>query len=137
MSLIDDLLNGRMKLHELERHLPADEAVRVRREFIERVSGASLRHIANYSIDMERASARNIENPVGVIQIPLGVAGPLKINGEHADGSYYVPLATSEGALVASVNRGCSVITASGGATVRVTGDCMTRAPVIKTGSVE
>ncbi|MEJ8542544.1 hydroxymethylglutaryl-CoA reductase (NADPH) [Methanothermobacter wolfeii] len=136
MSLIDDLLNGRMKLHELERHLPADEAVRVRREFIERVSGASLRHIANYSIDMERASARNIENPVGVIQIPLGVAGPLKINGEHADGSYYVPLATSEGALVASVNRGCSVITASGGATVRVTGDCMTRAPVIKTGSV-
>ncbi|MBE2900802.1 hydroxymethylglutaryl-CoA reductase (NADPH) [Methanothermobacter thermautotrophicus] len=136
MSLMDDLLEGRIKLYEIERHVPVDEAVRIRREFIERTCGVKLEHVSNYSIDMERASRRNIENPIGAVQIPLGVAGPLRVRGEHADGEYYVPLATSEGALVASVNRGCSVITRAGGATVRVTGDSMTRAPVIRTGSV-
>jgi len=136
MSLMDDLLEGRIKLYEIERHVPVDEAVRIRREFIERTCGVKLEHVSNYSIDMERASRRNIENPIGAVQIPLGVAGPLRVRGEHADGEYYVPLATSEGALVASVNRGCSVITRAGGATVRVTGDSMTRAPVIGTGSV-
>ncbi|MCQ8904749.1 MAG: hydroxymethylglutaryl-CoA reductase (NADPH) [Methanothermobacter sp.] len=136
MSLMDDLLEGRIKLYEIERHVPVDEAVRIRRDFIERTCGVKLEHVSNYSIDMERASRRNIENPIGAVQIPLGVAGPLRVRGEHADGEYYVPLATSEGALVASVNRGCSVITRAGGATVRVTGDSMTRAPVIRTGSV-
>lgn len=136
MSIMDDLMEGRIKLYEIERHVPVDEAVRIRREFIERTCGVKLEHVSNYSIDMERASRRNIENPIGVVQIPLGVAGPLRVRGEHADGEYYVPLATSEGALVASVNRGCSVITRAGGATVRVTGDSMTRAPVIRTGSV-
>ena len=136
MSLMDELLEGRIKLYEIERHVPVDEAVRIRRDFIERTCGVKLEHVSNYSIDMERASRRNIENPIGAVQIPLGVAGPLRVRGEHADGEYYVPLATSEGALVASVNRGCSVITRAGGATVRVTGDSMTRAPVIRTGSV-
>ncbi|MGB4611329.1 MAG: 3-hydroxy-3-methylglutaryl-CoA reductase, partial [Methanothermobacter thermautotrophicus] len=135
MSIMDDLMEGRIKLYEIERHVPVDEAVGIRREFIEMTCGVKLEHVSNYSIDMERASRRNIENPIGVVQIPLGVAGPLRVRGEHADGEYYVPLATSEGALVASVNRGCSVITRAGGATVRVTGDSMTRAPVIRTGS--
>lgn len=79
---------------------------------------------------------KNIENSIGAVQIPLGVAGPLKINGEYAKGEFYVPLATSEGALVASINRGCSAITESGGAKTRIIGDKMTRAPVIKTKSV-
>ena len=136
MSIMDDLMEGRIKLYEIERHVPVDEAVRIRREFIERTCGVKLEHVSNYTMDMERASRRNIENPIGAVQIPLGVAGPLTVRGEHADGEYYVPLATSEGALVASVNRGCSVITRAGGATVRVTGDSMTRAPVIRTGSV-
>ena len=81
---------------------------------------------------MEEALKRNIENPIGTVQIPVGIAGPLEVHGEHADGDYYVPLATSEGALVASVNRGFSVIKASGGVTARIIDDKMTRAPVIK-----
>jgi hydroxymethylglutaryl-CoA reductase (NADPH) len=79
---------------------------------------------------------RNIENPIGTVQIPVGLAGPLQINGKYAQGDYYVPLATSEGALVASVNRGCSVTKAVGGATVRIIDDKMTRAPVIRADSV-
>ena len=85
---------------------------------------------------MESASKKNIEQPIGAIQIPVGVAGPLKINGNYAQGEFYVPLATSEGALVASINRGRSVITEAGGVTARIIGDKMTRAPVIKAKSL-
>ena len=85
---------------------------------------------------MEEAIKRNIENPIGTVQIPVGIAGPLEVHGEHAEGDFYVPLATSEGALVASVNRGFSVIKTAGGATARIIDDKMTRAPVIKTESV-
>jgi len=85
---------------------------------------------------MDEAQKRNIENPIGTIQIPVGLAGPLKINGLNTQGEFYVPLATSEGALVASVNRGCSAITEAGGANVRVADDKMTRGPVIKAKSL-
>ncbi len=85
---------------------------------------------------MESASKKNIENPIGAIQIPVGIAGPLKVNGDYANGDFYVPLATSEGALVASVNRGCSVISQSGGVTAKILDDKMTRAPVLKAKSV-
>ncbi|GAB4312492.1 MAG: hydroxymethylglutaryl-CoA reductase (NADPH) [Methanobacteriaceae archaeon] len=136
-ELINKLSNGEIKLHEIEKHVENfDKAVEMRRKFIESISNNKMEHISNYSINMEEASKRNIENPIGAIQIPLGVAGPLDINGEHAQGSFYIPLATSEGALVASVNRGCSVISQSGGATVRIIDDKMTRAPVLKTESV-
>ena len=63
----------------------------------------------------------------------MGIAGPLKINGDKCNREVFVPLATSEGALVASINRGASTITASGGVNAHVLSDIMTRAPVIKT----
>ena len=74
---------------------------------------------------------------IGAVQVPLGIVGPLKVNGEHAQGDFYVPLATTEGALVASVNRGCSVITASGGARARIIDDKMTRAPVFRVNGID
>jgi hydroxymethylglutaryl-CoA reductase (NADPH) len=136
-EIIKKLLNGDMKLHEIDKHTESViEALDIRREFVEKFANTSMEHVSKYSLDMEEAMKRNIENPIGTIQIPLGVAGPLKILGEHAEGEFYVPLATSEGALIASINRGCSTIKASGGATVRIVGDKMTRAPVIKAESV-
>jgi len=136
-EIIRGLKEGKIKLHEIEKYTSIEEAVEIRRLFIERITGKKLEHISNYSINMEEAQKKNIENPIGTIQIPLGIAGPIKIRGEHAKGEFYIPLATSEGALVASVNRGCSAITEAGGATVRITGDKMTRAPVLRTESVE
>ena len=136
-EIIEKLLAGEMKLYQIDNFTEnATEALDIRREFIEKHSGIELNQIANYTLDMELAFAKNIENPIGTVQIPIGVAGPLKINGEHAKDEFFVPLATSEGALLASVNRGCSAITASGGANARVIGDKMTRAPAIKTESV-
>jgi hydroxymethylglutaryl-CoA reductase (NADPH) len=72
----------------------------------------------------------NIENFTGVAQIPLGFAGPLTINGEHAQGEFIVPMATTEGTLVASYNRGMKVLNLSGGVKCTVIGDSMQRAPV-------
>ena len=136
-EIINKLASGEIKLHEIEKYTQSvPEAVEIRRKFMETISVSSLDHVSHFSLDMEEAMKKNIENPIGAIQIPVGVVGPLKINGEHAEGEFYVPLATSEGALLASVNRGCSTISQSGGANVRIIDDKMTRAPVIKAESV-
>lgn len=71
----------------------------------------------------------NIENFIGLLQVPVGVIGPLRINGVYANNDFQVPLATTEGALVASYNRGAKVISVSGGATVMCINDSISRAP--------
>ena len=103
--------------------------IRKRQRFIEKQTGTSLKHIFKYSID-PKSTAGNIENFTGVAQIPLGFAGPLQVNGEHAQGEFLIPLATTEGTLVASYNRGIKVLNLSGGVTSTVSDDCMQRAPV-------
>ncbi|MBZ2166068.1 hydroxymethylglutaryl-CoA reductase (NADPH) [Methanobacterium spitsbergense] len=136
-EIIEKLLNGELKIRQIDDLVgDTEKSVDIRRKFIENVSNTKLEHLSNYSLSMEEAIKRNIENPIGTIQIPLGIAGPLEVHGEYADGDYYVPLATTEGALVASINRGFSVIKAAGGTSARIIEDKMTRAPVIKTESV-
>jgi hydroxymethylglutaryl-CoA reductase (NADPH) len=104
-------------------------AVAARRQFVERTSGASLKHVSQYSFD-PHITACNIENFTGVAQIPMGFAGPLQINGEHALGQFIIPLATTEGTLVASYSRGMKVLNLCGGVKVSVVDDAMQRAPV-------
>ncbi|WP_295618472.1 hydroxymethylglutaryl-CoA reductase (NADPH) [uncultured Methanobrevibacter sp.] len=136
-EIIEKLLAGEMKLYQIDKFTnDHTEALDIRREFIEKYSNCELNQIANYTLDMELAFDKNIENPIGTVQIPIGVAGPVTINGEYAKDDFFVPLATSEGALIASINRGFSAITAAGGVNARVIGDKMTRAPAIKTESV-
>jgi hydroxymethylglutaryl-CoA reductase (NADPH) len=127
---LERLKSGSLKLYALEDELPPDKAVQVRRAFIEKETGVTLDAIGSFTIAPERAAKKNCENMIGAVQVPVGVAGPLLVRGEYAEGSYYVPLATTEGALVASVNRGCSAITRAGGAQTRIFRDGMTRAPV-------
>ncbi|WP_340818706.1 hydroxymethylglutaryl-CoA reductase (NADPH) [Methanolobus sp. WCC4] len=131
-ELLEGVISGEISFHKLDSLTDKETAVMIRRYAIEESSDFNFDHIQNFSIDVENASKKNIENMIGVIQVPLGVAGPLKVNGEFADDSFQLPLATTEGALVASVNRGCSVITRSGGANVRIFQDVMTRAPVFR-----
>ena len=100
-----------------------------RREFVADQTGVTLKHVAHYSVDPAQ-TAGNIENFIGVAQVPMGLVGPLRVNGEHASGVFYVPMATSEGTLVASYNRGARLLSESGGATVTVVDDAMQRAPV-------
>jgi hydroxymethylglutaryl-CoA reductase (NADPH) len=100
-----------------------------RRAFVTAQTGASLDTVASYSIDPE-VTRGNIENFIGTVQMPLGVAGPLLIIGEHARGDFYVPLATTEGTLVASYSRGMRVISECGGVKATVVKHSMQRAPV-------
>ena len=133
---LEKLRSGALKLYALEQELPAADAVAVRRAYIEAETGSALPAVGAYTISPDRVARRNCENMIGAVQVPVGVAGPLRVRGEHADGNYWLPLATTEGALVASVNRGCSVITRAGGAEARVIADRMTRAPVFAARSV-
>lgn len=84
--------------------------------------GVELSHTTNYRFDPS-CTAGNIENFIGVAQVPLGLAGPIRINGEFARGDFVVPLATSEGTLVASHNRGMKAISESGGCCTRIHSD--------------
>jgi hydroxymethylglutaryl-CoA reductase (NADPH) len=104
------------------------DAAAGRREFLKEKTGVELEHVSESSFDPEVAQG-NIENFIGVAQVPLGVAGPLLVNGEHAQGEFYVPLATAEGTLVASYNRGMRLLREAGGVTTTVMADKMQRAP--------
>ena len=104
------------------------EAARMRARFAAERTGASLDHVSSYSFDPATVGG-NVEHFVGVAQVPIGLAGPLLDNGEHAQGEFYVPLATAEGTLVASYNRGMRLVHEAGGVTVTVVDDRMQRAP--------
>jgi hydroxymethylglutaryl-CoA reductase (NADPH) len=105
------------------------EIVASRQQFIQEQTGVKLEHLSHYSFDPERTRG-NIENFTGVAQIPIGFAGPVLIDGMYAKGEFYIPLATTEGTLVASYNRGMKVLNQSGGIKTTVSGDAMQRAPV-------
>lgn len=136
-EIIERIERGELSLSKLEESLGnANLAVLVRRRYLEKKLNINLPAIASTIIDFQELYGYNIENAIGAIQIPVGIVGPLRVNGEYAKGDFYVPLATTEGALVASVNRGAKAVTASGGAYVKVLRDGMTRAPLIWTPSV-
>jgi hydroxymethylglutaryl-CoA reductase (NADPH) len=107
----------------------SEEIVRERQSFVTAATGATVDHLWRHSF--EPALTRgNVESFVGVAQVPVGLAGPLLVRGEHARGEFLIPLATTEGTLVASYNRGMKVLNLAGGVTCTVTGDGMQRAPV-------
>ena len=112
------------------------EDVAARRAWIEARTGVALPLVGRCAISTEQMRG-NIENPIGAVQMPLGIAGPLAVNGEHARGTFYVPLATTEGALVRSYERGMVTLTRAGGVSVRVVRDENRIAPVFVLDGVE
>jgi hydroxymethylglutaryl-CoA reductase (NADPH) len=105
------------------------DAAEARRQFAEAQSGATLRHVAHYSLPPAQLPG-NIENFFGVAQVPIGLAGPLRMIGEHAQGEFLIPLATTEGTLVASYNRGMRLLGECGGVRATVVDEAMQRSPV-------
>ncbi len=103
--------------------------IQKRQEFVRQFTGTALEHLAHYSFD-PHVVAGNVENFTGVAQVPIGFAGPIRINGEAAQGDFLIPLATTEGTLVASYNRGIKLLNLNGGVKTTVVGDAMQRAPV-------
>lgn len=105
------------------------EAAEARRNFAKEQTNVELNHVGQYSFEPSVLPG-NIENFIGAAQVPIGLAGPLLVNGEYAKGAFFVPLATTEGTLVASYNRGMKLLRESGGVGVTVVDDAMQRAPV-------
>ncbi len=103
-------------------------AAAARRAFLREQSGVALEHLAHYSLDPSGLPG-NVEHFTGVAQVPIGIAGPLLVDGEHAQGEFYVPLATTEGTLVASYNRGMKMLWEVGGVKTTILDDAMQRAP--------
>ncbi|THE64421.1 3-hydroxy-3-methylglutaryl-CoA reductase [Salinadaptatus halalkaliphilus] len=162
-DLADRVREGDLRIHELENHADHDTAAEARRLVLEDATETDLEAIGDYTFPAEAAEP-NVENMIGAAQIPMGVVGPVPVNGDEssdgatdgdssdgeatdadesapneggaAEGEYYLPMATTEGALLASVNRGLGIIRSAGGATARVTKNGMTRAPVFRVGGV-
>lgn len=133
-EIIKSVVAGTTPSYSLESKLgDCLRAAAIRREALQRITGKSLTGLPLDGFDYESILGQCCEMPVGYVQIPVGIAGPLLLNGTE----YSVPMATTEGCLVASTNRGCKAIYASGGATSVLLRDGMTRAPVVRFGSVK
>ncbi|MGY0234147.1 phosphotransferase [Longispora urticae] len=113
------------------------EDARLRRlEFARHNSAAPLTALQETRLDAARLTG-NIENLIGAVEVPVGIAGPLEIRGEYVSGHVYAPFATSEGALVASATRGAIAVSRSGGVRTRVLGQRMTRVPAFAVTSLD
>ncbi len=135
-ELISKTASGELSLHKIDEIADPNDAVEIRRKAVEKKTKTILKSIASADMDYSIIKDKNAENVIGMITIPVGIVGPLKINGAHAKGETYVPMATTEGALIASIGRGMKALNMSGGVTVRVIKDGMTRGPVFKFDSI-
>ena len=125
-------MNGRLPLYALEKKLDdTTRAVLVRRKALSVLAESPVlvsEKLPFRNFDYDRVFGACCENVIGYMPIPVGVIGPLIIDGA----SYHIPMATTEGCLVASAMRGCKAINAGGGATTVLTKDGMTRGPVVR-----
>ena len=107
----------------------SEKAVAARRLFLQE-QGAAVEQLAGRGKEISPTQLKgNIENFIGFAKIPVGVIGPLRINGSNAHGDFYVPLATTEGALVASYNRGAKIVSRAGGVTALCLTEAVLRSP--------
>ncbi|KAK2427266.1 3-hydroxy-3-methylglutaryl coenzyme A reductase 2-A [Trifolium repens] len=128
------VVSGSIPSYSLESKLgDCKRAAVIRNQAVERVTGRSLEGLPMEGFDYDSILGQCCEMPIGFVQIPVGVAGPLLLDEKE----YTVPMATTEGCLVASTNRGCKAIYLSGGASAVVLRDGMTRAPVVRFNSAK
>ncbi|KAE8668280.1 3-hydroxy-3-methylglutaryl-coenzyme A reductase 2 [Hibiscus syriacus] len=133
-EIIKSVVAGTIPSYSLESKLgDCKRAAAIRREALQRLTGKSLSGLPLEGFDYESILGQCCEMPIGYVQIPVGIAGPLLLNGRE----FSVPMATTEGCLVASTNRGCKAIHLSGGATSVLLKDGMTRAPVVRFGTAK
>lgn len=133
-EVIKAVVSGKTPSYSLESKLgDCKRAAFIRRVALERITGKSLDGLPLEGFDYESILGQCCEMPVGYVQIPVGIAGPMLLDGQE----FTVPMATTEGCLVASTNRGCKAIYVSGGATSVLLKDGMTRAPVVRFGTAK
>uniref|UniRef100_A0ACD5XTC9 Uncharacterized protein n=1 Tax=Avena sativa TaxID=4498 RepID=A0ACD5XTC9_AVESA len=128
-EIVAGVVAGKIPSYVLETKLgDCRRAAGIRREALRRITGREIDGLPLDGFDYASILGQCCEMPVGYVQLPVGVAGPLVLDGRRL----YVPMATTEGCLIASTNRGCKAIAESGGASSVVYRDGMTRAPVAR-----
>jgi hydroxymethylglutaryl-CoA reductase (NADPH) len=128
-EIVSSVVAGKVPSYVLETKLgDCRRAAGIRREAVRRITGRQIEGLPLDGFDYASILGQCCELPVGYVQLPVGIAGPLLLDGQR----FYVPMATTEGCLVASTNRGCKAIAESGGAVSVVLRDGMTRAPVAR-----
>ncbi|PWZ13494.1 3-hydroxy-3-methylglutaryl-coenzyme A reductase 3 [Zea mays] len=128
-EIVAAVVAGKIPSYVLETRLgDCRRAAGIRREALRRITGREMDGLPLDGFDYASILGQCCELPVGFVQLPVGVAGPLLLDGRRL----YVPMATTEGCLVASTNRGCKAIAESGGASSVVLKDGMTRAPAVR-----
>ncbi|KAL6844748.1 hypothetical protein ACP4OV_025407 [Aristida adscensionis] len=128
-EVVAQVVAGKIPSYVLETRLgDCRRAAGIRREALRRITGREMDGLPLDGFDYASILGQCCELPVGFVQLPVGVAGPLLLDGRRL----YVPMATTEGCLVASTNRGCKAIAESGGASSVVLKDGMTRAPAVR-----
>ncbi|KAJ9119534.1 hypothetical protein QFC22_003243 [Naganishia vaughanmartiniae] len=128
---------GKIPGYGLEKGLKdLERAVRVRRAVVSRASLTRTLETSELPMsgyDYSRIIGACCENVVGYMPIPVGIAGPLTIDGQPLP----IPMATTEGTLVASTSRGCKALNAGGGVITVLTQDAMTRGPALEFPSIK
>jgi hydroxymethylglutaryl-CoA reductase (NADPH) len=142
-SSLDDMAKRLQPHQDTPRpHIPggaviSPEVVEQRWELLGDAAAAREELLDTHSAENMTHYERNIENFIGTVKLPIGIAGPLRVNGLFARGDYYLPLATTEAALVASYNRGSVLITQAGGAAAALLNEGVSRAPAFTFESIE
>jgi hydroxymethylglutaryl-CoA reductase (NADPH) len=132
------LMPPKLSFYIADDRLSQAEKVSARQDLLRSLEGgADLDALLSTPFDVEKVGATNCENLIGSVNVPVGVAGPLLVTGPALSGEVLLPLATTEGALVASINRGCKALNRAGGVKVFVKQTGMTRAPVFRTSSTQ
>ena len=133
----EEVANGEIPIHQIEKFVSdANDEVEIRRMAVAKVCKIKLSSTVSKETNYALLKGKNAENVIGMIRVPLGVAGPITVSGGEFSGEAFVPMATTEGALIASVSRGMKAINLSGGAISRVIEDGMARGPVFELNSV-
>ena len=128
-EILSHLMSGTLKDYQLEKKLgDLERAVLLRRQLYENLLGKKLEQIPYEGYDYNKVFGANCEIVIGYVPIPVGIVGPLTINGEPI----YIPMATTEGCLVASTNRGCKALSVAGGCNAVLLKDAITRAPCVR-----
>ena len=136
-ELLEKLVKGEISLKDIDDMASPNDAQHIKLSYLEKKLGQDLSILGKFTVDPSKLKHKNVENLIGTVEVPLGIAGPLRIRTSGYEGEHFIPIATTEGALVASISRGCKLLSSNNHVFVKSVYHGATRAPLFVTNSIE